>query len=299
MASQWFIRGGEKMYGPIDDARLRRLAQEGKIDQSTEVSKEAGGPWHPAGKVRGLFPSPTPVTNDPSEQPPAEQHSVLQASSVASPSSQDRSIILRPVVWTAIALVVGVLAGGFLIPGTFFNARLPEVLQKRLQGSVFIVKADGESVRLGLTDIYLVPSDVVTEELKSSIQEYLKQLRSAESSIEYNSRPSKFDRAFSSPERAQRSRDERTSQALATKTASLSRLAELRSLLAEASIDLTKTDADGTFEFPIPATPPTSIVAYATRKIDAQSEHYFWIISSDDAMQQKPRLFLSNDNQLR
>lgn len=57
MASQWFVRGGAKVYGPLDDATLRRLVAEGKINEGTDVATESTGPWHSAAKVRGLFPS--------------------------------------------------------------------------------------------------------------------------------------------------------------------------------------------------------------------------------------------------
>jgi hypothetical protein len=55
MASQWFVRGGGKVYGPLDDARLRRLVADGKIDGRTDIATAATGPWHPAARVRGLF----------------------------------------------------------------------------------------------------------------------------------------------------------------------------------------------------------------------------------------------------
>jgi hypothetical protein len=42
----------------LDAARLKRLADEGKIDQQTDVALNAAGPWHPAGNVKGLFASP-------------------------------------------------------------------------------------------------------------------------------------------------------------------------------------------------------------------------------------------------
>jgi hypothetical protein len=189
--------------------------------------------------------------------------------------------------------IVGVAVAAISMVGITIGAR------PRLQGSVFIVKANGESVRLGLTDIYVVPSAAVTDELVAAIKESLGGLRSAEHSIDYYSRPSRFDRAFSSPAAAQRNKDEQTFDAIEKKSAALGRLAEIRGTLVRAALDQTKTDADGEFEMPLPTNASTSIVAYATRKIDAHSEHYFWIIPSDDALKQKPRIFLSNDNQIR
>ena len=61
MASIWFVRGGRKVYGPLDSAKLKQLAAAGKIDQTTKVAQNQNGPWVPAGKVKGLFEAP-PVT---------------------------------------------------------------------------------------------------------------------------------------------------------------------------------------------------------------------------------------------
>jgi hypothetical protein len=55
MAALWFVRGGGKVYGPLDSARLKQLAAEGKINEGTDVAQNQSGPWYPAGKVRGLF----------------------------------------------------------------------------------------------------------------------------------------------------------------------------------------------------------------------------------------------------
>lgn len=73
MAASWFVRGGGKVYGPLDGARLKQLVAEGKINASTEVAQNQAGPWLPAGRVRGLFDSvapsntasPTPQTFSP------------------------------------------------------------------------------------------------------------------------------------------------------------------------------------------------------------------------------------------
>ena len=61
MAASWFVRGGGKVYGPLDSAKLKQLVAEGKINETTEVAQNQAGPWYPAGKVRGLFET-TPVT---------------------------------------------------------------------------------------------------------------------------------------------------------------------------------------------------------------------------------------------
>ena len=61
MASVWFVRGGGKVYGPLDSAKLKKIVADGKIDQTTEIAQNQNGPWVPAGKVKGLFEAP-PVT---------------------------------------------------------------------------------------------------------------------------------------------------------------------------------------------------------------------------------------------
>lgn len=61
--NQWFVRGGGKVYGPLDSPRVKQLVADGKIDQRTEVAQSAAGPWHPAGNVKGLFPVSRSTTN--------------------------------------------------------------------------------------------------------------------------------------------------------------------------------------------------------------------------------------------
>jgi hypothetical protein len=97
MASQWFVRGGGKVYGPVDDAQLRRLVAERKMDAATEVATQASGPWHPAGRIRGLFNASEPASRPtlmaepavPTPLPPdPPQHSVLNG--VSPPTMEGR-----------------------------------------------------------------------------------------------------------------------------------------------------------------------------------------------------------------
>jgi membrane protein YdbS with pleckstrin-like domain len=62
MASQWFVRQSSKIYGPFDAVRLKKLAAAGKIAKDSGISKERGGPWTEAERVRGLFPFPSPTS---------------------------------------------------------------------------------------------------------------------------------------------------------------------------------------------------------------------------------------------
>ena len=58
MGSGWFVRGGGKVYGPIDATKLKQLAADAKIDHQTEVAQNHGGPWVVARSVKGLFTAP-------------------------------------------------------------------------------------------------------------------------------------------------------------------------------------------------------------------------------------------------
>ena len=70
MPVQWFVRGGGKVFGPLDSAKLKSLVAEGKIQKATEIAQSSNGPWHSAGNVKGLFaaaavpPSPLPLPID-------------------------------------------------------------------------------------------------------------------------------------------------------------------------------------------------------------------------------------------
>jgi hypothetical protein len=84
MKARWFIRGGGKLYGPLDDARLRSLVSEGKIDQTTDLALDPRGPWHPAGRVRGLFPSFGYLDRETTEGAAGSKHSIAEGAPVKS-----------------------------------------------------------------------------------------------------------------------------------------------------------------------------------------------------------------------
>jgi len=83
MANQWFIRSGEKVYGPMDAANLKNLATSGKITKTTEVAQAKDGPWHRAAIVKGLFPNDSVVPTPPA--PPGA--AIAPAASVQTPIS--------------------------------------------------------------------------------------------------------------------------------------------------------------------------------------------------------------------
>jgi hypothetical protein len=70
VAKTWYVRDGQKVFGPFDSARLKQFADAHKINFSTEVSQSPDGPWARAEKVRGLFEtSVKPSTEAPQPQP--------------------------------------------------------------------------------------------------------------------------------------------------------------------------------------------------------------------------------------
>ena len=83
MASIWFVRGGGKVYGPLDSGKLKQLVSDGKIDQTTEIAQNQAGPWFAAGKVQGLFaasdatPRPLPMSAAIATSPNAKDKFVL------------------------------------------------------------------------------------------------------------------------------------------------------------------------------------------------------------------------------
>jgi hypothetical protein len=58
MASEYFVRRGEKVVGPVSIAKIRRMAAEGRIQPTDQLGKHPGGPWAPASRAKGLFPIP-------------------------------------------------------------------------------------------------------------------------------------------------------------------------------------------------------------------------------------------------
>lgn len=110
MAAQWFVRGGGKVFGPLDSAKLKQLAAEGKIGPQTEVAKAADGPWHPAGKVGGLFPVAAASEPPASRPSPAGGGTATAAVSVPSPAVASTPIRRWYRRWWAVFLLYPFLA---------------------------------------------------------------------------------------------------------------------------------------------------------------------------------------------
>jgi hypothetical protein len=142
MAASWFVRGAGKVYGPLDDNKLRELVAEQKIDDGTDVSRSYEGPWVPAGRVRGLFPSdPTPPpyqsVGDLAPQVPPDRKGVT------SPSAPLKDVLFIH-TWAGIGVIWGVvLFLGLVAMGLRSSAQQKKAaLQRVMDNPVASVEAD-------------------------------------------------------------------------------------------------------------------------------------------------------------
>jgi|GEM_PF-4092419 len=92
MAIEWYYRTEEgQEQGPVNSSQLKRLADFGKVQPTTQVRLAQGDRWEPAAQVDGLFPAgaaklvPSPTLASAAPQPsplpayqPAHEQSVLQ-----------------------------------------------------------------------------------------------------------------------------------------------------------------------------------------------------------------------------
>jgi membrane protein YdbS with pleckstrin-like domain len=166
MASEWFVRGGGKVYGPLDSSKLRQLVADGKINESTDVSQSQSGPWSPAGKVRGLFGNATPpqvsVTVSPPRPAPTQpSHSAAPAASMPQHKSATRRrggyvdanllpnedvmyrgslhwfYFIRPLVWLCLAVIM------FSVSKSMNEAKADSGLGATIAGILALIAALG------------------------------------------------------------------------------------------------------------------------------------------------------------
>ena len=111
----WFVRGGGKVYGPLDSSKLNQLVSDGKINQTTEVAQNQNGPWVPAGKVTGLFKA-APAT--PAHAPKPQAYAAPQApmrrtlpASIFDPLKKNGMIALVVGLCSLASLALGYFAG--------------------------------------------------------------------------------------------------------------------------------------------------------------------------------------------
>jgi len=72
MTSEWFLRSGTTVTGPMTTDQLKAMGKSGRVVEGMEVAKSASGPWHRASAVSGLVvvpATPTPVAAVHSPEP--------------------------------------------------------------------------------------------------------------------------------------------------------------------------------------------------------------------------------------
>lgn len=69
MSAEWFCKIGEKSVGPLTSQQMRTIVAKGQLRPEHMVRRGTEAPWVPAGKVKGLFPSPADASG---EQPAAK-----------------------------------------------------------------------------------------------------------------------------------------------------------------------------------------------------------------------------------
>ena len=54
MATEWYLRIGDKKHGPFSSSQLKQLAENGRVTALSQVRKGESGDWVLASKVKGL-----------------------------------------------------------------------------------------------------------------------------------------------------------------------------------------------------------------------------------------------------
>jgi len=95
MPGGWYVKIQGKRAGPMTAAQLKGLARRGQVGPTDLVRQEGGGPWVPAGRVKGLFPvtaassgqSVNPTAAGQSVSPAAAEPSVAPAAPAQDPAA--------------------------------------------------------------------------------------------------------------------------------------------------------------------------------------------------------------------
>jgi hypothetical protein len=74
MAAEWFCIISGEAVGPLSSQQLRAMVRQGKLKAEHPIRQGTAGPWVPAGRVKGLFPSDhaSPVIADSTDFPAAK-----------------------------------------------------------------------------------------------------------------------------------------------------------------------------------------------------------------------------------
>ena len=79
MASEWYLRSGSTVTGPLSTDQLKAMGKSGRVTDGMEVSKNASGPWHRASSVNGLVvvPAAPAAPAVVAHAPPAVKHTTV------------------------------------------------------------------------------------------------------------------------------------------------------------------------------------------------------------------------------
>lgn len=116
MAQQYWVRSGNGIHGPFDQAQVRGLVQLGQLTPAMEISVNQTT-WYTAGKVKGLFPAPDPsldTINSAFNQSPASPAQLATAQPTSAPAlpispppsaQSERDQGISPALWNPAAAV--------------------------------------------------------------------------------------------------------------------------------------------------------------------------------------------------
>ena len=76
MATEWYLRSGSTVTGPLSTDQLKAMGKGGRVTEDMEVSKNASGPWHRASGVNGLVVVPA-APSVVAHAPPAAKHTTV------------------------------------------------------------------------------------------------------------------------------------------------------------------------------------------------------------------------------
>ena len=95
MADDWYCRLKGKESGPWSSAQLKALAAQERLKPEDSIRLGANGAWLPAGRIKGLFPSPEPASPQGGGPP---KPSAVPSAGPASPAAQDERGCDWPVI---------------------------------------------------------------------------------------------------------------------------------------------------------------------------------------------------------
>jgi hypothetical protein len=64
MSTEWYVKSGNKVHGPMSSKRLKSIARSGKLTSTMSVRKNQDGVWVVAGDVPGLMDSSQNTTSE-------------------------------------------------------------------------------------------------------------------------------------------------------------------------------------------------------------------------------------------